>query len=94
MKEVYGIPYGYLGFYSREWILYTSKMVSNIHHLGGTVLGSSRGGFDRKQIVDALVAKGISQVYAIGGDGTHRGAQELFLGMWSTKVNVVIFCRN
>jgi 6-phosphofructokinase 1 len=92
VSEVWGIPYGYLGFYSRDWILYTPKMVGNIHHLGGTVLGSSRGGFDRKKIVDALVEKNISQVYAIGGDGTHRGAQEIFAEISERKLKIAIGC--
>jgi 6-phosphofructokinase 1 len=47
--------------------------VKDIHNTGGTVLGSSRGGFDGEKIVDALQRRGINQVYAIGGDGTHRG---------------------
>jgi 6-phosphofructokinase 1 len=49
------------------------EFVKNIHTEGGTILGSSRGGFKGKEIVDALVDKGINQVYLIGGDGTHRG---------------------
>jgi 6-phosphofructokinase 1 len=40
-------------------------------------LGSSRGGFDAQKIVDAVVAKGINQMYVIGGDGTHRGISVL-----------------
>jgi len=41
------------------------------------MLGSSRGGFDCAQIMDALERKGVNQVYIIGGDGTHRGAIQL-----------------
>ncbi len=62
-----------LGFYSYDWIELTLEKVKDIHHLGGTILGSSRGGFDGNKITDALVAKGINQVYLIGGDGTHKG---------------------
>jgi 6-phosphofructokinase 1 len=61
------------GFYSYDWIELTLEKVKDIHHLGGTILGSSRGGFDGNKITDALVAKGINQVYLIGGDGTHKG---------------------
>ncbi len=47
--------------------------VKDIHSLGGTILASSRGGFDGEKIADELEVRGINQVYAIGGDGTHRG---------------------
>jgi 6-phosphofructokinase 1 len=49
------------------------NFVRSIHFQGGTVLGSSRGGFDLNKIVDAIQSKGINQVYIIGGDGTHKG---------------------
>jgi 6-phosphofructokinase 1 len=39
-------------------------------------LGSSRNGFDAEKIIDAVVTKGINQMY-IGGDGTHRGISVL-----------------
>ena len=41
------------------------------------MLGSSRGGFNADKILDGLIKKGINQVYIIGGDGTHRGINEL-----------------
>ena len=54
--------------------------MSSIHTQGGTVLGSSRGGFDLDKILDAVQAKGVNQLYIIGGDGTHRGALALLKG--------------
>ena len=47
--------------------------VKDIHNLGGTILASSRGRFDGVRIAESLEKRGINQVYAIGGDGTHRG---------------------
>ena len=44
-----------------------------MQYFGGTIFGSSRGGFDADKIIKALTDKGISQLYVIGGDGTHRG---------------------
>jgi len=41
-------------------------------------LGSSRGGFDLNKIADKIVEKGINHVYALGGDGTQKGIQELY----------------
>lgn len=49
----------------------------NIHKQGGTMLGSSRGGFDGDKILAQLLKKGIQQVYIVGGDGTHRGIYAL-----------------
>jgi len=78
--EVYGIPWGYKGFYTnpdKNWIKLTPQVVKNIHKFGGTILGSSRGGFDKDKILNSLQEKGINMVYIIGGDGTHRGINEL-----------------
>ena len=52
----------------------TPELVANIHHEGGTVLGSSRGGFDLEKILQFLNTKKITCLFVIGGDGTHRGA--------------------
>ena len=77
---VYGIQGGYQGFHDHpenehlKPIVLTPALVENIHHSGGTCLGSSRGGFDLDKILDFLHAKNINQLYVIGGDGTHRGA--------------------
>ena len=51
--------------------------VKGIQTMGGTILGSSRGGFDAEKMIEALQAKGINQLYLIGGDGTHRGIAQL-----------------
>ena len=42
-STVYGVTGGFSGF-QREPIVLTPKSVENIHHSGGTVLGSARGG--------------------------------------------------
>jgi 6-phosphofructokinase 1 len=75
---VYGIQGGFRGFYDTkphlQPIILTPEVVENIHHQGGTILGSSRGGFDLEKILDFIHARNIKQLYVIGGDGTHRGA--------------------
>ncbi|CAJ1935361.1 unnamed protein product [Cylindrotheca closterium] len=42
--------------------------------MGGSFLGSSRGGHDTKAIVDSLEKEGINLLFVTGGDGTVRGA--------------------
>ena len=44
-----------------------AQLVENIHHDGGTVLRSSRGGFDIEKILKFLEEKEINQLYIIGG---------------------------
>ncbi|XP_017221187.1 ATP-dependent 6-phosphofructokinase 3 [Daucus carota subsp. sativus] len=69
---------GYRGFYSRNTIPLTPKVVNNIHKRGGTIIGTSRGGHDTKKIVDCIQDRKINQVYIIGGDGTQKGAAVIF----------------
>ncbi|RCV16861.1 hypothetical protein SETIT_3G172400v2 [Setaria italica] len=78
VNNIYGIQNGYKGFYSSNYLPLTPKSVNDIHKRGGTVLGTSRGGHDTKKIVDNIQDRGINQVYIIGGDGTQKGAYEIF----------------
>lgn len=74
--KVYGIVGGYKGFYDPKFppLDLTPEKVEDIHHSGGTILGSSRGGFDIDKICEFIKSKDIKQLFVIGGDGTHRGA--------------------
>ncbi|KAI7981372.1 ATP-dependent 6-phosphofructokinase 3 [Camellia lanceoleosa] len=76
--KVLGIDGGYGGFYSRNSITLTLKVVNDIHKRGGTIIGTSRGGHDTSKIVDSIQDRGINQVYIIGGDGTLKGAAAIF----------------
>jgi len=90
--NVYGIRGGFKGFYddSLPPLVLTVDMVENIHHDGGTILGSSRGGFDLEKILSFLKSKRISQLYVIGGDGTHRGAFTIHEGCMAKGLNVSV----
>ncbi|KAK4525750.1 hypothetical protein GAYE_SCF16G3659 [Galdieria yellowstonensis] len=92
VEEIYGIPFGYRGFYSPdlEYIRLTDHNVSSIHHQGGSYLGSSRGGFDLKKIVDAIEDNNFNQVYIIGGDGTQRGALKIHDEVVRRKLKVSV----
>ncbi|NP_001147854.1 6-phosphofructokinase isoform 2 [Zea mays] len=78
VSNVFGIQNGYKGFYSSNYLPMTPKSVNDIHKRGGTVLGTSRGGHDTKKIVDNIQDRGINQVFIIGGDGTQKGAYEIY----------------
>ena len=80
VKKIYGIKWGYRGFYEefpKNWIELNPKIVENIHNLGGTMLGSSRGGFNAPAMIEAIKKMGVNHLYIIGGDGTHRGVLAL-----------------
>ncbi len=91
-QEIWGIKYGYMGFYSGEeyWIRLYEKFIRELQYQGGTIFGSSRGGFDLEKIIDALVEKGINHLYVIGGDGTHRGISVLAEEMRRRKLEISI----
>ena len=80
-KEVLGFLGGYSGLdpiSHREPIKLTPELVSPIHNQGGTILGSSRGPVDIGRAVDNLIARGVQILFTVGGDGTQRGANELY----------------
>lgn len=69
-KSVIGVIGGFEGFSEtahRQPIPLTVDNTSDIQHKGGTILASSRGGFDVQQIVAFLTRHNIHQLYIIGG---------------------------
>ncbi len=68
--------------------------VKDLHTKGGTVLGSSRGGFDAERVIASLQKHGINQLYAIGGDGTHRGLLALSKVLKQRKIEVALVGMN
>lgn len=90
LREIYGIKFGYRGFYNEEWVSLDPKVVKDVHKEGGTFLGTSRGGFDKDKIVDALEKKGVNLVFVIGGDGTHRGILALSEEIDKRGLNIIL----
>ncbi|KAE9465058.1 hypothetical protein C3L33_03051, partial [Rhododendron williamsianum] len=78
VDNILGIEGGYRGFYSKNTMQLTPKVVNDIHKRGGTFLQTSRGGHDTNKIVDNIHDRGINQVYIIGGDGTQKGAAAIY----------------
>lgn len=77
VRTVYGFRYGYEGLirpYRHEPLMLTPESVGRIHEFGGTILGTSRGPQDVGAMVTTLRELGISILFAVGGDGTLRGA--------------------
>lgn len=80
VKRVYGFRYGFEGLnpaYGHEPFMLSPETVDDIHQKGGTILGTSRGPQDISTMVDTLEENDIGILFAIGGDGTMRGAAAL-----------------
>jgi 6-phosphofructokinase 1 len=80
VRRVLGIQQGYRGLDPQEGlepVTLTPAGVDDINDMGGTVLGTSRGGRDPVDMVDYLEAHDIDILFCIGGDGTQRGAHAL-----------------
>ena len=80
VKKVYGFRFGYEGLVRRlghEPLQLTPESVHQIHESGGSILGSSRGPQDEAEMVEYLKDLGVGILFAIGGDGTLRGARKI-----------------
>ncbi|MDR2606755.1 MAG: ATP-dependent 6-phosphofructokinase [Treponema sp.] len=81
VKRISGIQYGFMGFlpegkYETEAL--DPNLVDDIHKLGGTFLGSARGGGKEvSKIVDALERLNLNMLFTIGGDGTQHGTLDI-----------------
>lgn len=93
IDDIYGVRYGYNGLSANpEYPLekLTPDMVSEIHKQGGTILGTSRGHPDTREIVDTLVKKEINILFCIGGDGTLTGAHAIAEEIERQELNISI----
>jgi 6-phosphofructokinase 1 len=94
VKTVFGFPYGYEGLsykYGHAPLSLNPEVVNNIHQMGGTILGSSRGPQNVPEMVDTLERMNIGLLFTIGGDGTLRGAQAIAeeVGQRNLKIGVI-----
>jgi 6-phosphofructokinase 1 len=80
VNKVYGFRFGYEGLVRRhghEPLKLLPDTISRIHEIGGTILGSSRGPQDPSEMAKTLGDMKVGILFAIGGDGTLRGAQKI-----------------
>ena len=81
VRRISGIQYGYKGFlpeYKYEIMPLNPDIVDDIHKMGGTFLGSARGGGKEvSQIVDCMEQLNLNILFCIGGDGTQRGTLDI-----------------
>jgi len=81
VQRISGIRYGYLGFLPESKFdikRLDPDNVDDIHKLGGTFLGSARGGGrEVSTIVDTMEKLNLNMLFVIGGDGTQRGTMDI-----------------
>jgi 6-phosphofructokinase 1 len=80
VRAIFGFQYGFEGLSSKHRhapLELTPKVVGNIHEMGGTILGTSRGPQDVGDMVDTLERMNIGVLFTLGGDGTLRGAHAI-----------------
>jgi 6-phosphofructokinase 1 len=93
IREMLGIRFGYQGLNPQAGappIRLTNKMVEEIHHLGGTILGTSRGSQDVRVMVDFLQSERIDILFCVGGEGTQKGAQEIALEIGRRSLPIAV----
>ncbi|MDR2434939.1 MAG: ATP-dependent 6-phosphofructokinase [Treponema sp.] len=81
VTRISGIRYGYKGFLPESQFglkALDPDSVDDIHKLGGTYLGSARGGGKEvSKIVDAMEKLNLNMLFTIGGDGTQHGTLDI-----------------
>jgi len=81
VRRISGIQYGYKGFlpeYQFGVKNLNPDIVDDIHKIGGTFLGSARGGGrEVTKIVDTMEQINLNVLFTIGGDGTQRGTLDI-----------------
>lgn len=80
VKKVLGFRYGYQGLTPNTKfgpIELNPEVTRDIHHFGGSFLGTSRGPQDIEVMVDTLVKLNVGLLFTVGGDGTGKAAYKI-----------------
>jgi 6-phosphofructokinase 1 len=80
VQSIVGIRFGYEGLDPTTRLPPVElgpEVVNRIHKEGGSILGVSRGKHEVSRLVDQLVQDKTDILFAIGGDGTLRGARDI-----------------
>jgi 6-phosphofructokinase 1 len=94
VRRISGIRYGFKGFlpeYQFGVRTLDPDIVDDIHKLGGTFLGSARGGGKEvSKIVDAMEQLNLNVLFPIGGDGTQHGSLDIAEEVDKRKLKIAI----
>ncbi|MFO0706373.1 MAG: ATP-dependent 6-phosphofructokinase [Nitrospira sp.] len=95
VRRILGFRYGFAGLAPKateEPLSLSPQNVQLIHRHGGTILGTSRGPQDPEAMVDTLVQHGVDILFAIGGDGTMKGAAALCAAIARRRLPIGVIC--
>ena len=93
VRNIYGFKYGLQGFipkYGHDIMDLKPETVANIHEMGGSILGSSRGPQPVDEIVDSLERMNIGILFMIGGDGTLMAATKITDAITERKLKISV----
>ena len=93
VQRIYGFRFGFEGLVEGRGldpVPLTPDLVNRIHEMGGSFLGSSRGPQDPAAMLDRLHRLGIGILFAIGGDGTLRGAHAISAAATARGVTISV----
>ncbi|MDR2542952.1 MAG: ATP-dependent 6-phosphofructokinase [Treponema sp.] len=94
VNRISGIRYGYRGFLPEDQFPIKNldpDLVNDIHKIGGTFLGSARGGGNEvEKIVDTMEKLNLNMLFAIGGDGTQHGALSIAEEITRRKLKIAV----
>ncbi|TVQ99503.1 MAG: ATP-dependent 6-phosphofructokinase [Spirochaetaceae bacterium] len=94
VKRISGIQFGYRGLlpdYGIPTMPLNPDVVDDIHKIGGTILGSSRGGGTRTEdLVDTIERMNLNILFTIGGDGTQKGALAIAEEIERRKLKIAV----
>ena len=94
VRRISGIRYGYKGLlpdYGYDIVRLDPDVVDDIHKIGGTLLGTSRGGGEKtSEIVDTIEQLNLNILFTIGGDGTQKGALAIAKEIEKRKLKIAV----
>jgi len=94
VRRISGIQFGFKGFlpeYQYQVKPLSPEVVDDIHKLGGTYLGSARGGGrEVKEIVDSMEQLNMNMLFTVGGDGTQRGCLDIAEEIEKRKLKIAV----
>lgn len=95
VTKILGFKYGLQGFipkYGHDVLELNPENVKDIHSMGGTFLGTSRGHQPIEEIVDTLERMNIQILFMIGGDGTFRAASKIKEEIDRRELKIAVVC--
>ncbi|MBN1614056.1 MAG: ATP-dependent 6-phosphofructokinase [Deltaproteobacteria bacterium] len=93
VHNIIGVRYGFQGLipqYGHPVMELTPDVVKDIHAVGGSMLSSSRGRQDIRQMVNVLKRMNIDILFCIGGDGTMRATERITDEILASKLNIAV----